>query len=415
MPNQLVVETTRVRNEQHGVSCPSGVPTVVYAFHDWTGTVLEEIVGSVNSPNYRAKLAKRELLPQNSYSKRRFSVNNGLFKFTYSYLVNTSCGTFTYRDIVRLPYHRYNYLGALDFTPDWSEVTLELYKKLKNKPWQAGVSLGEARQTADLIMSTTTRMADAIRSLRRGRFGDFASHLGVNPSRDQRRRFDKHFGRDPTETASRTWLEYSFGWVPLIKDVEQAAQALATALHKESYERYRKVTARVTKSDVTEAFRRIESSPERYGILRIETQVHYRMMLMVEDDVTNAKLRSADLLNPVSTAWELVPWSFLIDYFSTIGDVLSILDVPGSVSFIAGTSSYRVTQIRTLGGLKGSNDNFVCTGGPAVWKVSRKERGALGAMPPVPFPSFQDNLNPTKVANGIALLAQQFEKLRYRR
>ena len=49
------------------------------------------------------------------------------------------------------------------------------------------------------------------------------------------------------------------------------------------------------------------------------------------------------LLNPVSLAWELVPWSFVVDWVLPIGSVLSALSAPAGLIFIDGSLSARTS------------------------------------------------------------------------
>lgn len=53
-------------------------------------------------------------------------------------------------------------------------------------------------------------------------------------------------------------------------------------------------------------------------------------------------LNQLGLLNPASLAWELVPYSFLIDWFVPIGPVLQAFTAPAGLDFIGGSTSRRL-------------------------------------------------------------------------
>lgn len=123
-----------------------------------------------------------------------------------------------------------------------------------------------------------------------------------------------------------TWLEHSFGWQPFINDLKDAAKA---------YSRLKEVPHVEPISS--------SSSDQAYPIATTTTwgfsrYVNVRQNAYQEDDCF-VKMRGAvwvqasgtsfdrdlfgfNLREFVPTAWELLPWSFLADYFSNIGDVL---------------------------------------------------------------------------------------------
>ncbi len=55
-------------------------------------------------------------------------------------------------------------------------------------------------------------------------------------------------------------------------------------------------------------------------------------------------LNQLGLLNPASLFWELVPFSFLIDWILPIGPVLSAITAPAGLDFVGGSTSRRVTS-----------------------------------------------------------------------
>lgn len=53
-------------------------------------------------------------------------------------------------------------------------------------------------------------------------------------------------------------------------------------------------------------------------------------------------LNQLGLVNPASLAWELIPWSFVVDWFIPIGPLLSVLTAPAGLIFISGTDNFKV-------------------------------------------------------------------------
>lgn len=184
--------------------------------------------------------------------------------------------------------------------------------------FQGGVFLGELTET----LRTLTNPA---KSLRRG-LSDYLKDLkrmrSRAPSSPKRRR---KFVRD-------TWLEYAFGWAPLINDISAANDLLQSPGFQPNP--YVKVTAEDSRKDLGPIVFVDEQS--RYSSSLIVTRRSYQ-----DETQTSVKLRGqvmAQVQNPLKrrlarvglgpndflpTLWELVPWSFVVDYFTNIGDIVN--------------------------------------------------------------------------------------------
>lgn len=177
---------------------------------------------------------------------------------------------------------------------------------------QGGTVLGELRETLQMIRRPAM-------ALRKG-LSDYLVTL-----RKRRRGSAKHRAR----VAAGTWLEYSFGWTPLIRDIDAAAKALAT-----DYSLRREIVPvrgfgrddRLLTSSSNE-FQDIGTLKWMIHIRKTETvYVIYRGGVLCEVD--NPLLMRAQNFgfmpkDFVPTLWELIPYSFLVDYFTNIGDILS--------------------------------------------------------------------------------------------
>lgn len=58
-------------------------------------------------------------------------------------------------------------------------------------------------------------------------------------------------------------------------------------------------------------------------------------------------LNQLGLANPLATAWELVSYSFVVDWFVPIGPVLNALSARAGLIFVDGSKSNRVTGYAT--------------------------------------------------------------------
>lgn len=151
------------------------------------------------------------------------------------------------------------------------------------------------------------------------------------------------------------WLEHAFGWAPFISDVKSAGAALNQRL-----ERYSSSYAKVSGEG------KEENDYQDYSLPQIQTYLNrWRWAVHGKTTVSvryKSEIRSvcpnpvqADMqlfgvswTEVVPTAWELVPWSFLVDYFSNIGKILDAWTVRKS-DFCWTVRTDRKTSSRTVG------------------------------------------------------------------
>lgn len=186
-----------------------------------------------------------------------------------------------------------------------------------NTAIQGGVVLGEIRQTLYGIRNPASGLRRLVTDLRQRGF--------------QLRRFWRW--RTGSLAAlnralAELWLEYSFHWKPLLNDIDSGCRALAEiqtgqALYSESV------------SDVGESYADpVESTLNRQdGLARWrETSISKSHAIVIYRGAVRARVANPVLMTGtllgfqpsqfIPTVWELIPYSFLIDYFTNIGDIL---------------------------------------------------------------------------------------------
>jgi hypothetical protein len=194
------------------------------------------------------------------------------------------------------------------------------YKKLKllSTQFQGYTFAGELRETLRMLR----RPLVGIRGLSK----DFLDTLRKRKRADPKK-WLSHVGE--------AWLEQSFGWNPLINDVKDAVKAYQrlvkpvqtlkiSASAKKSYD--------VTKSHDSKHWPGVVAAYDSGCTFHtlasyiIETQIcRYRGALVAQVNAPswqNKDLFGFEPQNFIPTAWELLPWSFLADYFTNIGDIL---------------------------------------------------------------------------------------------
>lgn len=183
-----------------------------------------------------------------------------------------------------------------------------------------GVVLGELGQTLRMIR----RPAQGLRKLT-DEFLDIARAIRNRRIRGSLTYAYRH--NKLTEALSDAWLEAQFGWKPLISDVRDGCKAL-DAFNTGHGLQTRRVTGRYTDKGTSAEQRTVVGfSFNLVAATRLETSVSFVYRGGMRVAAKNPGDTSLDLwgLGPrdwLPTAWELIPYSFLIDYFTNIGDLI---------------------------------------------------------------------------------------------
>jgi hypothetical protein len=151
-----------------------------------------------------------------------------------------------------------------------------------------------------------------------------------------------------SKRAAATYLEYVYGWKPLVSDLFGIYQLL-----KKYGDGSQPIIVHghgsMSQSDTSyQAFGSAGWQTLREWWTRsTDIKVKARCDLWARIDPSLAPLRALNqlgLINPASLAWELVPWSFVVDWIFPIGGFLSAQTAPVGLTFISGSSSERVSR-----------------------------------------------------------------------
>lgn len=274
---------------------------------------------------------------------------------------------------------------------DTNEVVLDWYDKVADSKANLAEMFATRQQTIDMIGKAARDIASSARALRRGNFRDAARHLGVGDFRPKSQRF------------SDRWLELQYGWKPLLGSVYDA-------INVPSPNASRVVTARKT---FTRPFSYNEGKATNGVYLDCNAQFNMAVTVSALITMTNSSLQAANaygISNPALLAWELVPYSFVVDWFLPIGTWINaqtaLSGIQVSNSSITTTSSYDISY-QTKGGT-GLPSSTTIIPGTKREIYSKKERSLSIPHPSFPRPDFQ--LSTSHALNAIALLASAFRR-----
>lgn len=357
----------------------------------------------VRTPGYGGLKARQ--LPVNAHSVviRRVLADTGLY---YNYIPSTGI-YFNQFDKHTLKYAAPSeYAGHL---PGARTRALQRLVEAANAKMEANLAQDVAQigQTIKLIADTATRLRKALTSLKNGNI------IGAGQAiwGGHRRRYH---GRGPSKsgTVASNWLEFQYGWKPLLMDIEGAVNALAKLQAGTTY--VQRVTASATVESAVSTVRTFQGSPSiQAGKDYVYTNTRTKFVLrFTTASPLQAFLAQTGFTNPINLLWEVLPFSFVADWFIPIGPWLESFSSWDGLSFMDGseTSFTRHTATSAISQLRsqfGQNDTHVTK---YVRETVALNRTKLLSFPTQRLPTqFKNGLGSvTHAANAVALLIGAF-------
>lgn len=356
----------------------------------------QSFVDRKNTPNYHSIVTQGLWLPENDYLRYE---TRGLNPTANTYLGDVRQPPFTpglrFALVSGSHSHKYGNIPIRGLVWHHAAAETRLAAKVNGSLFDAGVALAEYRSTSRFIAGTMVRVADAYRRFRRRDYDGMWRRLTG---------LDNGGWRDVPGALSNAWLGYTYGLKPLLQDVHGAAEALAHAYGPD--QQVFAVRTRVEEPLV--------SNYENNGSFRYSSIIDARLTVSGKcayrvTDPWLATLSSVGLTNPASVLWEVVPFSFVVDWFLPIGDWLMGIKTPEGVEFLGG-----YTSVRGEGSLRMRNiredapsPGFNVRATTLEWLYERK---ALDAFP-TPVLQLPDlSLTWQQITSGMALLVQQVRR-----
>lgn len=264
-----------------------------------------------------------------------------------------------------------------------NKASIEATARLAQGDFNLGVALAESKQTFGFVVDNTLKLVNVIRAIRRGRWSRAGQILGYKNWSD-------------TKGSANKWLEYQYGLMPLIGDIYGAQQTL-----KEGFKSKAQVlkAVRVISNDQTYTREFSDGSSlveEKYSV---RCQIHAR--------VRNSQLAAAaslGLTNPALIAWELVPFSFVIDWLLPIGDFLEATSAVHGLDFISGCYTWKASRTITT-----TSDTLITPSGEdhvSVERCTSIERIPFSTWPSTVPLYFKNPFSLTKAVTATALVRQ---------
>lgn len=276
----------------------------------------------------------------------------------------------------------------------------------------------ERMQTVNLLKDTATRITSAIFATSRRDWKAVARSLAI-PSRPillemQKRGYGPRLrrGQDYGDVLASNWLALQYGWKPLLSDVYGSAESLAEAVFRDGEcFRFTAKAQRREQSTSTLSFSTSQATFFERSNRTRETKCKVTLTAVLDPAMVSRVASTLGFSNPALLAWELVPFSFIVDWFLPIGNFLASLDTGNGVTYLGGCYS----TVR-----RGSDNGSWFKGGPLEVNTGQREtsamiitasrqyfrfdRNPIYTLPRAPLPSLKNPFSFVHLANGLALL-----------
>lgn len=286
-----------------------------------------------------------------------------------------------------------------DYTVDAQN---KCYAALVNKlgdPSTMANNLMEVSQSVGMIVSRANQIGRFVSALRRGNIAAASKALQTPTLGSQKTR------RLEVKNLGDQFLEFHFGWVPLVQDIGSALSVLSNTRFGER---------RLTATSSIDIFDRevVEGHDQwtKYSTVN-NRQNTFRCKMGVTVRIINPNVHLANqlgLINPYAIAWEAVPFSFVVDWFGNVGQLLgSCSDFASySIENAYTTSSTEINLDRVdshVSTIPSENGNGACSG----------HRIKIGRDNGIRFPKLRFRIPPdlsiTRAATAISLLLQKMK------
>lgn len=297
-----------------------------------------------------------------------------------------------------------------------------ILEKIKAQKVNLGQAFGERLQTVRMIEQNVDRLVKGARALKRGDLTGFLNAIGTKEPPSSRT--VNRFRRDrrilsAKDTFGNWWLEYTYGWKPLLSDIYGSMDAFSHRMDTLPAGYVRTTVKRMIEKSYKPGSGYTATDPyfsqtSNHKLLKIRRKGVYYNLNSSDLSVFTRSLTQLGLTNPLELAWELLPFSFVVDWFLPIGNYLGSLDATFGLTFVGGYHNYRERQVgtRTVTG-KGP------PGGANVYTIGKADdsyideyfsREIVTSFPSPVIPTLKNPLSVSHSLSSLALLNQIFKR-----
>lgn len=190
----------------------------------------------------------------------------------------------------------------------WDRLYAAAYEKfagkVKAESAELGATLAQWSEARSMVIDRAAKLVQGFKAARRGDTKRLKSLWGRGAG-----------VREGLRKQGGNVLEYSFGWAPLVGDLASAVEVFGKGIPPPYVKAGHKYAYKISTGWV-----------DLGAVLRNDArQISLQWTLRAKIRVTNPNallLNELGLANPATVLWEVVPWSFVVDYFVNVSDFL---------------------------------------------------------------------------------------------
>jgi hypothetical protein len=263
--------------------------------------------------------------------------------------------------------------------------------------------IAERKQVVNTITNIVQRLAQAAISVKRRDYRGVMDALGLA-------RRPKAF----SGSLSKDWLAVQYGWRPLLADIKGLAEIAAES----QFKRPIKIRAQGYAKRSTDGY---TASTDLLGLVDgaefTFEESETRVKVILEFFVYNDWIREGNRLgldNPLLLAYELTPYSFVLDWLLPVSEFIKRLNYDSGLIYergLATTFSSQKSQVvvRSGGYMSGGLQCAMSGGTVAQATGVRVDRDILLTLPRAPLPGFKDPVSTEHFFNALALLTNALQ------
>lgn len=384
------VVNTRVLNQSRS-SC-AGAWSAGTTSTSNSGTVFRKEIVDHTTPGFFSILARKGCLPNNLCQINKSLEVRTAGPYFHQYLMSGGC----YRRQSSGSFWLFNtpLVQPPPIDEDIiNEVSQIAMSKCKTAIFDALTTIAESKQTAKLIVTAW------------GRVESFATRAA---------KYARRF-RSPRQAAlafSEKWLEYRYGWMPAIYSAEDAMKAY------NAWQGGRKLIfgKGFVGTTISEHDTKIVTQAAGNGglatISQTDSLTGNRRYCGKSWGWANSRVGSKYAgFDPILTAWELVPYSFVADWFLGIGTFLKASSPFGGAALVGGSCSISESLVYRQTYDHSYHSGETGSAGPLSTEITTESYSRFGNTPGT-LPVWNPNLNFKRYVDAFSLILQGTRRVR---
>lgn len=304
----------------------------------------------------------------------------------------------------------------------------EALQHFKTGKLSLGASIAESRETAEYIVDKASAVLGMVRAAKSGRYRHvrqaFRRLIGFNDIRGRpltalshkdfknldRRARAWASANGITDMATARWLEYRYAILPVVYDLEAGFETFIDGIKTQNDSEQPWLVYAYGK----QVHRYNHNQIDYYNTYISEGLANYKCKLWAKVDNVELAGTAQVGLSLTQAVWEIIPFSFVLDWAVGIGDFLEALDATRGLTFHSGF-------LRIMSGKNGDEVKFrykttddVFYGNKYPWitgEVRFYTRRELSSFP-VPSVVIKNPVSPKNIMSAFSLLYQIFAKKR---